>query len=106
HAEPDELCLFEAWDEPQDARLIAPFDLRLKSDEAEMIGGEVVLTQLDGRERLAAGPGIDQADRLHRPEAQRVAAAVRHDFNRQTAFEEAFLVEIVNGCRFRVDQRV
>ena len=66
-----------------------------------MVAGEIVLPQLHDGKRRAAGARIDEADRLHRPEAQRVAAAVRHHLDRQTAFEELLLVEVVNGCRFR-----
>ena len=73
HAEADELGLLEPGNQPQHARLLAPFDLRLEADEAEVIAGEVVLPQLHGGVRLAAGARIDQADRLHRSEAQRVA---------------------------------
>ena len=71
-----------------------------------MIAGQVVLAQLHGGIRFAARPRIDQADGLHRPEAQRVGPAVRHDLNRQTAFEESLLVEIVHGRRFGCDQRL
>ena len=106
HAEADELGALEAGNEPQHARLLAPFDLRLKSHEAEVIAREVVLAQLHGRVRLASRARIREADRLHRTEPQRVAAAVRHDFDRQAAFEEPLLVEVVNGRRFSCDQRV
>ena len=58
--------------QPQHARLLAPFQLRLKADEAVVIAGEVVLPQLHGGVRRAAGARIDEADRLHRPEPQRV----------------------------------
>ena len=41
HAEPDELRVLEAGNHAQDAGLLGPFQLRLKSDEAEMIPGEL-----------------------------------------------------------------
>src|SRR6266849_8373599 len=104
HAEADELSTFEPRNQSQHARLIAPFDLRLKADEAEMIAGEVVLAQLHGGVRLAAGAWVDEADRLHRPEPQRVAPAVRHHFDRQAPLEELLFVEIVNSRRLRGHQ--
>ena len=71
-----------------------------------MIAGEVVLPQLDDRVRLASGPRIDEPHRLHRPEAQRVDAAMRHHLDRQAAFEEFLFVEIVDRRRLRVHERV
>ena len=106
HSEADELRGREPRNHPQHARLVAPLDLRLEADEAEVIAGEVVLAQLHGGVRLAPGAWIDQADRFHRAEAQRVGPTVRHHFDRQTAFEEALLVEVVDRRRLRRHQRV
>jgi hypothetical protein len=60
-----------------------------------VIAGQVVLAAAARPRRARAGAGIDQADRLHRSEAQRIASAVRHDLDRQTAFEEPLFVEVV-----------
>ncbi len=106
HSEPHELGLFESGHEPQDARLLAPLELRLEADQAVVIAREVVLAQLHGGVRLAAGARIDEADRLHRAEPQRVDPSMRHHFDRQAAFKKAFLVEIVNGGRLGMDERV
>ena len=106
HAEADELGVLEARNETQDARLIAPFDLGLKPHEAVVIPGQIVLPQLHRGIGLPACPRIDETDRFHRPEAQRVDAAVRHDLDRQTALEESLVVEIVNGRRLGVHERV
>ena len=106
HAEADELGVLEARDQRQHARLLAPFQLRLEADQAEVVAGEVVLAQLHRRVGRTPGARVDQADRLHRAEAQRVASAVRHHFNRQAPFEELLLVEVMNGCRFGGDDRV
>ena len=46
HAEPDEFGLLEPGNQPQHARLLAPFQLRLEADQAEVIAGEVVLPEL------------------------------------------------------------
>ena len=106
HAEPHELRALEPGDQPQHARLIAPFDLRLKAHEAEVIARQIVLTELHHRVRLTPRPRIGEADRLHRTEAQRIAPAVRHHLDGQASFEEPLLVEIVNGRRFRGDERI
>ena len=61
HAVPDELGLLEAGNQPQHARLLAPFDLRLEADQAVVIAREIVLAQLHRGVRLASGPRIDEA---------------------------------------------
>src|SRR6185503_19138457 len=93
HAEPDELGLFESRNQPQHARLLAPFDLGLKADEAEMIACEVVLPELHGGVRFATAPRVDEADGFHRAESQCVNASMGHDFDRQAPLEEFLLVE-------------
>ena len=55
-------------------RLLAPFQLRLKPYEAEVIAGEGVLTQLHGRVRKSTGARIGEPHRLHRAKSQRVLA--------------------------------
>ena len=106
HAEPDELGVLEPGNQPQHALLLAPLQLRLEAHQAVVIAGQVVLPQLHGCVRRAARARIDEADRLHRPEPQRVQAAVRHDLDRQAPFEEDGLVEVVDRRRLRVHHRV
>ena len=96
HAEADDLRVLEPRHQLQHARLLAPLQLRLEADQAEVIAGQRVLPQLHGCVRHAPGPRIDEADRLHRAEPQRVAAAMRHHLERQTPFEELLLVEVMN----------
>ncbi len=105
HAEAHELGLLEPRDHPQHSRLLAPLQLRLESDEAVVIAGEVVLPQLHRGIRLPPGSRIRQPDRLHRTEPQRVFAPMRHHLDRQAPFEELLLVEIVHGGRFCADER-
>ena len=104
HAKSYELGVLETGDETQHPLLLAPLDLRLEADQAEVIAGERVLPQLHRRVRLAAGARIDEADRLHRSEAQRVPTAMRHHFNGQAALEEAFLIEVVHRRRLSRDE--
>ena len=91
HAEPDELGALEPGNQTEHALLLAPFELRLKSHQAVVIAGQVVLAKLHGRIRRAAGARIHEADRLHGPEPQRVLAAMRHHLDRQTPFEKIAL---------------
>jgi len=100
HAKAHELRLLEPRDHAEHARLIAPLDLRLKSHQREVIAGKVVLTQLRGRIGESSGARIDETDRFHRTEAQRVAATMRHHLERQAAFEELRLVEVVHRRGF------
>ena len=104
HAETDELGLFQTGNQPEHPGLLAPFQLRLKAHEAEVIAGQIVLPQLHRGERRTTGARIHQADRLHRSEAQRVNTAMGHDLDGQTPFEESLLVEVVHRRRFRVDE--
>ena len=51
----DEFGALEARDHAQHTGLFAPFELRLESDEAEVVGRKVVLPQLHRGIRGAAG---------------------------------------------------
>ena len=106
HAEAHELRRLEPGDHPQHAPLLAPFELRLEADEAEVIACQRVLPQLHDRVRLASGPRIDEAHRLHRTKAQRVRPSMCHHLDGQAAFEERGRVEVVHGGGFRMDERV
>ena len=74
HAETHELGVLEPGNQLEYARLLAPFHLRLKPDQAEMIAGQRVLPQLDDRVGLAAGARIRQA---RRASSARTAACPR-----------------------------
>ena len=107
HAEPHELRLLEPGNHAQHSRLLAPLQLRLKPDETVMIAGEIVLAELNGRVRLTAGPRVPQPDRFHRPEPQRILAAMRHYFDGKAPFEELLLVEVMNRRGFgRCERRI
>ena len=71
-----------------------------------MIPREVVLAELNRGIRLAAGTRIDEPDRLHRTEAQRVDAARGHHLDRQAPFEELRLVELVQRRALGRDERL
>src|SRR4051812_37489207 len=101
HAEADELRVLETRHQLQHARLLAPFQLRLKADEAEVIAGERVLPKLYGGVGHAAGARVNETHRLHRTKPQRVAPAMRHYLEGQTTLEELLLVEIVDRGGFR-----
>ena len=73
HAEPHELRVLESRNEPEHARLLGPFELRLESHEAEMVAGEIVLAQLHRRVRHDGRC----ADRRVRPASSDRSAACR-----------------------------
>jgi hypothetical protein len=105
-SEAHELGLLEARHQAEDAGLLAPLQLRLTPDEAEMVRGEVVLAQLQHRVRPAAGARVHQAHRLHRTEAQRVLPAFRHHLDRQAPLEELLLLEVVDRRALGMDERL
>jgi hypothetical protein len=106
HAEAYEFGVPQAGNHPQHAGLIAPLDLSLEADKAEMVGRERVLSQLHDRKRNPTGAGVGQADRLHRSESEGLAAAMGHHFDGQTPFEELRTVEVVHGGRLGRDECV
>ncbi len=81
--------------------------LRLEADHVPQRAKRVVLAKLDDRVRPAAGPRIIEANGLHRTEAQRVAAAVRHHLDRQAAIEVGRRsLPLLEGCLVAGQQRV
>ena len=64
----------------------------LEADQVETLRAQVFLAELDHGPRPAAGARIVQAHRLHRAEAQGVAAAARDLLDRQAGLEVAGVV--------------
>jgi hypothetical protein len=60
---------------------------RLKSDHIPQHSGAVVLSELNNRIRALTGALVEESDRFHWPESERVFAASRHLFNRQASLE-------------------
>ena len=75
----------------QNTLLLAVFDVALEPDDVVSAGHQILQPQLHTGVRLSPRARIDEPDGLHRPEAQRVAAASRDLFYRQTALEELLL---------------
>ena len=87
-AEARELGVLQARDHAEDARLLAVLQLGLEADHVPQRAERVVLAQLHhGVGPPAAVVRIGEADRLHRAEAQRLAAALGHHLDRQAAVE-------------------
>ena len=92
--------------QPQHARLIAPLDLRLEPDEAEVIAGQVVLPQLHGGVRPRPVRGSVRPTGFIGP--KRSVSGPRcaiTSIGRQPS-KKSLLVEVVDRRRFRVDERV
>src|SRR5471032_2657328 len=86
-AEPQELRLFQARNQPQHPRLVAEFHVVLKADQVETLGAQVFLPKLHHGIWTPASAWIAQPHRFHRPEAERVPAAPRNFLNRQAGFK-------------------
>src|SRR4029077_7403179 len=74
-AKTEKLSMFEARNHAQDARLLAELQVILKADKIVTVGAQIFLPQLHHRVRPPSGPRIHQSHGLHRPKAERVAAA-------------------------------
>ena len=78
----------------------------LESDQVPHLSRAVLAPELHHRERLPARPRLGKAHRLHRPEAERVAAAAGHLLDRQAPFEVRHLVELVRGELIGGEERI
>ena len=107
-AEAQELRVLESGDDPEHALLLGIAKARLEADEIPHAAGAILHAQLHDGVRLAAGARIDEADRLHRPEAQRLASALRHLLGGHAPLEVRHGVELVRrglvGVRERVEK--
>src|SRR5712692_4212920 len=100
-AEAEKLRLREPGNRAKDSLLRAGLQSGLEAHEIPHLRRAVFLTQLHHRIWLASGLRIDEADRLHRPKAQRLDPALRHLLDGQAAFEVRDLVEFVAAPRPR-----
>src|SRR5437764_11981309 len=76
----------------------------LEADHVVCVGQQILLPELDSRKRRAPYARINETDRLHRAEAQRVVTAPRQLFNRQTRLEPARLLEALQRHRLCADE--
>ena len=105
-AQARELGLLEPRDHAEDAALFAVLQLGLEAHHVPQRAQRIVLAQLHHRVGAhARRMRVRQADRLHRPEAQRVGTACRHHFDRQAALEIGRRFPFVEGGFFAGDQR-
>ena len=87
-AEPGEFGVLEPGNGAEDALLRAVLQLGLEADHVVERAELVVLAQLhDGVGLHRRIVRIGEPDRLHRPVAQRLAAALGHHLDRQAAVE-------------------
>src|SRR6266436_8167460 len=86
-AEAHELSMLQAGNEAQNPRLLGEFQMILKPDQIVTIGTQILLAKLDDGVGPTSGSRIVEAHGFHRAEAQRVAAAARQLFDRQTCLE-------------------
>src|SRR5207244_4421283 len=87
-AEAREFGPLETWNGAEDARLLAMLELGLEAHHVEQGAKPIVLAQLnDGIGLDPRGARIGEAERLHRPMAQGVGAALSHYLDGQAAVE-------------------
>src|SRR5215208_4468110 len=86
-AKPRELRILETGNSAEDAHLLAVLQLGLEADHVPQSAERIVLTELDDGIGPAPGPRIVESDALHRAEAQRLDAAIRHHLDRHAALE-------------------
>ena len=93
--------IFESGNQAQDSGLLSELEMILKSDQVVGVGAQVLLAQLHDGIRSFARAWIAQSHRLHRSEAQSIAAAARDLFDRETAFEiiQIFPVRLFDSWR-------
>ena len=92
---------------PEDLGLPAVFELGLEADHVPQRAQRIVLPKLDdgvGLHRRVAR--IGEADRLQRPPAQRLAAALGHHLDRQAAVEIGHVLPLVEDVLLAGQQRV
>src|SRR5207244_11408870 len=87
-------CLLQAGNEPQNMRLLAEFQVVLKSDQIVRIRPKVFLAQLHHRMWHQPGTRVFQSDWLHRSKAQRISPAASDLLNRQAALKIVQLLPI------------
>ncbi len=101
-AEPRELGALEPGDHAEDAALLAVLHLGLEADDVEQRPQRIVLPQLHDRIGLDRRlMDVGQSERLHRPVAQGLAAALGHDLDRQAAVEIGRALEFAEFCLLR-----
>ena len=96
-AEAKELRVLEPGDHPEDALLLRIAEPRLEADEVPHLARAILHAELHDGVRLAPRARVGEPDGLHRPEAQRLAAAPRHLLGGHAALEVRHLVELVRG---------
>src|SRR5437660_4673109 len=99
HPESNELRVLQPGNHAEDPLLLAPLEPALESDQPPERPFLILLPKLDHRIGPSTRTRIDQPDRLHRPESQRLFAAPRHLLDRYAH------LEVYNLHVFRVVRR-
>src|SRR3954451_7384050 len=98
--------IFQTRDQAEDARLLGESQMILKADDVVGIGAQIFLSKLHNSIRATSGAGIDEADRLHGPKAQRVAPAASDLLDGQATLKVIQLLPVAVLNRFGGEQRV
>ncbi len=98
--------ILQARNQPQHARLLAKLQMILKADQVIAVGAQILLAQLHHGPGRPASPRVAQANRLHRAEAQCIAAAPGQHLDGQAALEIVQLLPLFRLGRFGRQQRI
>ncbi len=105
-----EARILQPWNQPQHPRLLAKLQMILETDQVVAVRAQILLAQLHHGPRRPSGARIAQPHRLHRPKAQRIAAAPRQHLDRQAAFKVVELLPLLVfgrlGCQQRIEKAV
>ena len=96
-----ELRVLQPGNQTQDSFLLRESQMVLEPHQVVAVGAQILLPQLHRSPGTPPGARIGQAHRLHRTEAQRIAAAARDLFDRQTGFEIGDIVRDMRLNRLR-----
>src|SRR4051812_36284621 len=101
-----ELRIGETGNHPKHSLLLARAKASLKADEIPHTPRAVLHTELSDRVRVSPRPRVAQPNGLHRTEAEGLASAARHLFDRHAALEVRDRVEVVALVLIPRDERV
>src|SRR6185503_17869501 len=90
-----ELRIGQPRNHSKHALLLARAQTRLEADEVPHPPAAILHAELRDRVGLPATPRVAQANRLHRPEAKRLAAAASHLLDRHASLEVRDRVEVM-----------
>ena len=101
-----EARVLQAGNQPQYARLLAKFQMVLKTHQVITVSAQIFFAQLHHGPGRPAGARVAQTHRLHRTESQSVAASTGQHFDGQAALEIVEFLPLFGLGRLCCQQRI